>query len=133
MSTRPLLCSPVLVQSTYYAAARRFFAPLVRGAPATPETTRYAAQALRGQLEVLEAQLKSTGAAAMGSVLQSNVLQEHAGMLASYSVSRKHAGCTAVGQCGAAGCACQQLQPHLPNTAPHRLACLVANSSHQLS
>ncbi|KAI7840870.1 hypothetical protein COHA_005400 [Chlorella ohadii] len=62
----PVLAWLSWMTSTYYAAARRFFAPLVRGAPATPETTRYAAQALRGQLEVLEAQLKSTGAYVAG-------------------------------------------------------------------
>lgn len=44
-----------------YAAVRRFFAPLVAGAPSTPDTQRYAGEALAEQLHILNGQLQKTG------------------------------------------------------------------------
>lgn len=49
------------MQSTYYAATRRFFAPVLGRAPSAPEPQRHAGEALADQLRLLEDRLQSTG------------------------------------------------------------------------
>ncbi|KAL4422936.1 hypothetical protein ABPG75_009133 [Micractinium tetrahymenae] len=49
------------LHGTFYAAVRRFFAPLIVGAPSTPDTQRYAGEALAEQLRILDGQLQKTG------------------------------------------------------------------------
>lgn len=57
---------PYCMQSTVYAAVRRFFLPIIAGTPTTPEAMQTYDTLLREQIGILECQLQKTGQAGEG-------------------------------------------------------------------